>query len=160
MSKALLVYYSRSGYTASLAKEIAGMTGWDVDEVRDVRSRVGAWGFVRSLFDVLLSRRPAIEPAAKKPESYDLVVLAAPVWMKKLAAPMRSYIVGHKGQFKALAFFCSFGGSGADNATQQVAALAGLPLKAALAVTDVEIDKADYRVKLDDFLRNLGVPPR
>ena len=155
MGKVLLAYYSRSGYTASLAREIASMTGWDTDEIIDVHPRDGNWGFVRCLADVLLHRNPAIRGASKNPAAYELVVLAAPVWMRSLAPPMRSYIAHHRGEFKALAFACTYGGRGADEAARQVAALSRIPLKASFAVTDQEFDRANYRAELDDFLRRV-----
>ena len=152
MSKVLLVCYSRSGYTASLAGEMANMAGWDVEDIKDVHPRSGNWGAVRCVLDVLLHRSPGIRTGDKDPAAYDLVVLAAPVWMRKLAAPMRSYILKHQGKFRAVAYACTYGGSGADQAAAQVAALTGRPLTATLAVTSFEFEQADYRARLDAFL--------
>jgi flavodoxin len=162
MSDVLLVYYSRTGYTASVAREISGMTGWDCEELHDVHHRVGAWGFVRSLLDVVLGRHPAIEKPAKDPADYKLVVLAAPVWMGRLSSPIRTYIAQHRGGFKQVAYFCTYGGKGAEHAAEQCAKFLGKPLAATLAITDVEIEKSDYRTKLDQFLwqlRALGAKP-
>lgn len=155
MTKALIACYSRSGYTRTLAEEMAGMTGWDLEEISDLHPRTGNWGFVRCLLDVLLHRRPEIRTTGKDPSAYDLVVLAAPVWARSLSAPMRSYIARHRPEFKAVAFACTYGGRGAENAARQVADLAGKPLKAVLAVTAEELDQADYRAKLDTFLGQL-----
>lgn len=152
MSKTLLVVYSRSGYTASLAGEMAGMAGWDVEEIKDVHPRAGNWGAIRCVLDVVLRLSPGIRTGNKDPAAYDLVVLAAPVWMRKLAAPMRSYILRHRGQFKAVAYACTYGGNGAEQAAAQVAALTGRPLTATLAVTSFELEQADYRARLDAFL--------
>ncbi|HEV2110213.1 MAG TPA: flavodoxin [Gammaproteobacteria bacterium] len=155
MNKALLVWYSRSGYTASLAGEMASMAGWDADEVKDVHPRAGNWGAVRCVLDVLLRRSPAIRSGGKDPAAYDLVVLASPVWMRRLAAPMRSYIRQHRGKFKELAYACTYGGSGAERAAAEVSALSGKTLKATLAVTSFELEQADYRLRLDAFLGQL-----
>lgn len=152
MAKVLIACYSRSGYTRSLAGEMAGMTGWDLEEITDLHPRIGNWGFLRCLLDVFLHRRPDIRTTGKDPSVYDLVVLAAPVWARSLSAPMRSYIARHRPEFKAVAFACTYGGRGAENAARQVAAIAGKPLKAALAVTAQELDQTDYRAKLDAFL--------
>jgi flavodoxin len=158
MSKVLLVHYSRSGYTASLAGEIADMTGWDRDEIKDVSPRAGNWGAVRCIRDVLLHLRPAIKTGGKDPAAYDLVVLMAPVWMRRLAAPMRSYLRQHRGKFKQLAYACTYGGKGAERAAAEVATLSGKPLKAMLAVTSFELEQADYRSRLDEFLKRLRGP--
>ena len=152
MKDVLLVYYSRTGYTASVARELAAMAGWDSEEIRDRHSRVGPWGFMRSLLDVLLGRHPAIQKSNKDPADYALVVLAAPVWMVRLSAPIRSYIAQHRKDFRNAAFFCTYGGKGAERAAEQCASFIGKPLVATLGITDVEIEKADYRAKLDKFL--------
>jgi len=152
MKDVLLVYYSRTGYTASIARELASMAGWDSEEILDRHSRVGPWGFVRSLLDVLMGRHPAIRKTVKDPADYALVVLAAPVWMVRLSAPIRSYIAQHRNSFKNVAFFCTYGGQGAERAAEQCADFVGKQLLATLAITDVEIEKADYRAKLDKFL--------
>lgn len=153
MKRALIVCYSRTGYTAALAGEMASMTGWDLEEIKDVHPRTSAWGAVRCVLDVLLQRRPQIRSGGKDPSAYDLVVFAAPVWMERLAAPMRSYILEHQGQFKSVAYACTYGGRGAENAGATVAKLAGKPLKALLAVTSFELEQADYRRRLDEFLK-------
>lgn len=153
MKRVLIVFYSRTGYTASLAGEIASMTGWDIEEIKDVHPRGGNWGAVRCVIDALLWRRPGIRGGSKDPSAYDLVIFAAPVWMERLAAPMRSYILEHQGQFKSVAYACTYGGRGAENAGATVAKLAGRPLKALLAVTSFELEQADYRKRLDEFLK-------
>ncbi len=152
MAKVLIACYSRTGYTASLAREMAAMTGWDLEEISDLHSRLGGWGFLRCLFDTVLHRRPGIRTTGKDPGSYDVVVLAAPVWARHLSAPMRSYIARHRPEFNSLAFACTYGGRGAENATREAAAIAGKPLKASLAVTAQELDQENHRAKLDAFL--------
>lgn len=156
MAKVLLACYSRSGYTASLVKEIVSMTGWDLEEITDAHPRDGNWGAVRCVLDVLLHRRPGIRSSGKDPADYDLVVLAAPVWMRRLAAPMHSYISQHRKGFKALAYACTYGGSGAERAAAQVERFARKPLKAMFAVTGQEFEQADYRARLDGFLSRLS----
>jgi len=152
MSRVLVVCYSRSGYTASLVQEIVGMTGWDRQDIRDLHPRDGAFGALRCVLDVMLNRRPPIVGDERRLEGYDTVVLAAPVWMERLAAPMQSYAARHHGEMKSLAYVCTYGGRGVENAAQQAARLAGTTLKASLGVTSQELEQADYRRRLDAFL--------
>ena len=155
MKRALVVWYSRSGYTASLVQELIAMTGWESLEIKDRHPREGGWGQFRCVWDVLLRRRPAILAEDKSLGGYETIVVAAPVWMRSLAAPMRSFICKHRGQFNALAHVCTYGGSGAEKAAQQAAALAGAPLVASLAVTSFELEQGDYRRRIDAFLKRL-----
>lgn len=155
MGKTLLVSYSRSGYTASLAGEMAAMAGWDTDEIKDVHPRGGTWGALRCVFDSLLRRRPAIRIGGKDPSAYDMVVLAAPVWLERLAGPMRSYILDHQGKFRAVAYACTYGGRGAEKAAAEVGRLTGRQPVATFAVTSFEFEQADYRARLDGFLKRI-----
>ncbi|MGH8362646.1 MAG: flavodoxin family protein [Gammaproteobacteria bacterium] len=116
MGKILLVYYSRTGYTAAIARELADWGGWDVEQIQDRHSRRGGWGFLRSILDVMLGRHSAILPTSKNPADYAVVVLGAPVWMGRLSAPIRTYIAQHRRHFGSLAFFCTYGGKGAEHA--------------------------------------------
>lgn len=151
MNRVLLVYYSRTGYTASIAQDLANWGGWDVERIHDRHPRLGGWGFVRCMFDVLLGRHPAIQRTEKNPADYALVVLGAPVWMGRLSSPIRSYIARQRECFGRIAFFCTYGGKGAQHAAQQCATMAGRPLAAMLAITDTEIDLGRYWDKLGEF---------
>lgn len=155
MKRGLIVYYSRTGYTASLAKEVAGMTGWDCVEIKDRHPREGAWGQFRCALDVLLHRHPRIEFYDRPVAHYETVILAAPVWLQSLASPMRTFIASHRGHFAAVAYLCTYGGRGAEKAARQAADMAGAPLLATLAVTSHELEQGDYRRRLDQFLKSL-----
>jgi len=154
MSRVLVVCYSRSGCTASLVQEIVGMTGWERADIHDRHPREGIWGQVRCVMDALTHWHPGITDDPS-PERYDLLVVAAPVWMRSLASPMRTYLARYRGKIKSLAFVCTYGGGGADQAARQASRLANVPLKAELAVTAFELEQADYRKRLDEFLARL-----
>src|SRR5574340_438164 len=156
MNRALLVYYSRTGYTAAIAKDLANAGGWDVEQIHDRHPRLGGWGFLRCLFDVVSGRHPAIQPTEKNPGDYGLVILGAPVWMGRLSAPLHTYIAQQRQGFRRIAFFCTYGGKGAERAAQDCAQFAGRPLEATLAITDVEIDTGRYWDKLGEFQRRVA----
>lgn len=155
MKRGLIVCYSRTGYTATLAREVAGMTGWPLLEIKDLHPRDGGWGQLRCVFDVLLRLYPRLESYDRLTEVYDTVILAAPVWLQSLAAPMRTFIAQNKHHFASIAYLCTYGGKGAEKAAAQAAALAGVPLQATLAVTSHELEQGDYRKRLDEFLKRL-----
>lgn len=155
MSKVLLAYYTRTGYTGSIAKQIAESENWEIDEIVDMHKRPGAWGFIRSLFDVIFGRYPAIYKERLDPSQYDLVVVGASVWMRRLCSPVRTYLKRHRKQLPNIAFFCTYGGWGAENAIRQFASLAGRSPVATLAITDNEIEKQAFWPKLDAFTKQI-----
>ncbi len=132
------------------------MTGWELEMLADRHARDGNWGFLRCILEVLLHLKPGIRGGERDPSGYDLVVVAAPVWMRRLASPMRTYLARQRGRIRRLAFVCTYGGNGAEAAAAQAAAIAGARLIGMLAVTSQELEQADYRARLDAFLTRLG----
>lgn len=61
--------------------------------------------------DMLFGRAPAVRPDPAVLAQYDRVVLLAPAWMGKAAAPIRAYLKQLKKQPVPYAFFTLSGGS-------------------------------------------------
>ncbi|HEX7642915.1 MAG TPA: flavodoxin [Burkholderiaceae bacterium] len=152
MARILLVYYSRTGITRLLAKDIARRSGCDIEEIREVRSRDGVAGYARSLIDVLSKRHPAIEAPNKNPASYDLVVAGTPVWGSDISSPLRSYLAGNRGKFKRIAAFCTMGGSGGGKALGQLALECEREPVATLVLTHDEVEGGMYGAKAQSFV--------
>ncbi len=99
--KILIAYYSRTGHTEQVGKEIAVRCQADVDRIRDDGvDRSGLWGYLRSGWQAFSSATPPIHRATRNPAEYDLVVIGAPVWNWSLAAPVRTYALRHAGKFR------------------------------------------------------------
>lgn len=158
MKRALVVYFSRTGYTRKIAEEIADRCGADIEAVREARGRSGIFGYLRSAREALKKRTVDILPSTKKPGDYDLVILGTPVWASNLSSPIRSYIAAERGRFPRVAFFCTLGGSGASKVLGDMGTLCGRKPIAALALTDAEIKKGRYTEKLGGFLESITLP--
>lgn len=155
--KTLIVYYSRSGHTRQLAKEIAARCSADVDQIRDAgNGRRGLWGYLRSSWQALTGAAPAIREAGKNPADYELVVIGTPIWNWGLAAPVRSYARAHAEQFRQVAFFCTEGGSGDRRAFDELQRICGKPPRVTLAVTDDELDVGGHAQPLRRFIARLA----
>lgn len=148
MRNCLVVCYSRTGLTATVAQEIANLCGADVELIREQRGRTGPLGYLRSVLDSIFHRTPDILPPAKDPADYSLVVLGTPVWAGNMAAPMRSYLQRYRQHFNRIALFCTMGGSGGDRAFNEMARLCGKEPLASAAITDAEIQRNTYHTKL------------
>jgi flavodoxin len=112
--KTLLVFYSRTGTTKKLAQEISKNLKCDVEEIFDTKNREGIFGYLKSGRDASLKKFTKIEKTKKNPAKYDLVVIGTPVWVGNMSTPIRTYIYQNRDNFKKIAFFCTFGGSGAE----------------------------------------------
>jgi flavodoxin len=151
----LVVYYSRSGTTARVGKELASALGADVEIIRDVRAREGLFGYIRSGYEAVRKLRPAIQPTENDPANYDLVVLGTPVWAGTMASPMRTYIYQNRGKFKSVAFFCTQGDKTEQRTFDDMADLCDMTPVATLSLQHDVVVKGDYRDELDEFTNSV-----
>jgi flavodoxin len=158
MSRILVVYFSRTGYTRQIAEAIAHELGADVEWVQESKSRQGILGYLRSAREALQQRTVAIRAPGKNPSNYDLVILGTPVWASNMSSPIRAYIVAHRSALGQVALFCTQGGSGAMKALGKMTELCGHKPVATVILNDDEIVKDRYRDKLNGFLRAITLP--
>ncbi len=159
MTKTLVVYHSRTGYTRRIAMNIAAHLGADVDEIRIVEPMGGLLGYAMSAMEAITGLAPAIRPVLHDAAAYDLVVIGSPVWFWSLSSPMRRWLEKYGRRPRRVAFFCTMGGSGAGRVFAAMRELTRADPVATLALTDVEVD-AHRRPKLDAFIRELRAPGR
>lgn len=151
----LVVYYSRSGTTARIGRELAQALGADAEMIRDTRGRGGFFGWMRSGYEATMKVRPAILPTAKDPADYDLVVLGTPVWAGTMSSPMRTYIYQNREKFKSVAFFCTQGAETEQRAFDDMADLCNMTPVATLSLQHDVVAKGDYRAQLDEFANSV-----
>ena len=89
--KPLLVYYSRSGTTRTVAKEVARNLSCDTEEIVSRKNRF-FWGTLTCIHDQLFDRDDDIEPIRKDPSTYDRLIVASPVWVHRISSPMRTFL--------------------------------------------------------------------
>jgi flavodoxin len=79
VTKALVVFYSRTGVTKEITKSLSNALKCDLEEIIEKRKRTGMLGYLRSGFDAKLGRLTVIEEPKKDSASYDLVVVRRPI---------------------------------------------------------------------------------
>jgi flavodoxin len=155
--RTLVAYYSRTGHTERLAKEIAARCKADIDRIRDDDvDRTGLLGYLCSGWQAVIGATPAIHRATRNPANYDLVVIGGPVWNWSLAAPVRTYARRHAAQFGQVAFFCTEGGSGEGRLFGELQRICGKPPRAAMAVKECELEPARHSKRLARFVAQLA----
>jgi flavodoxin len=94
-----IAYYSRSGKTRFVAKELATQLSCEVAEIRSKKKRDGV-GVINCVLDALLNRDDDMEPFDRDLGGYDPVIVAAPIWVGKLSSPARTFVkeAGFKGK--------------------------------------------------------------
>jgi flavodoxin len=155
MTRTLVAYYSRSGNTQALARELGAALGADVEEIVEPRHRRGPIGYLRSLFDVFTDRLPPVAVPHHDPARYDLVLLGGPVWAGHIASPLRSFAGRYAADAVQVAFFCTEGGKGAEHAFAELRKTCGRAPKATLVVDAEHLAPEKHREAVKDFARQL-----
>lgn len=121
MDSILVVSYSFTGVSRRAAQLLASHHGWPLGEILDERPR----GSLRCGLDSLLRRKPAIRYDGPDPGDFRTVVLVSPIWMYRLAGPMRSFVAAHRDALRRVAVVSTMGSAGASNAVAEIAHLLG-----------------------------------
>lgn len=154
MTKTLIVYHSRTGYTRRVATDLATRLGADLEEIRVVQPMHGLIGYAFCAMEAMAGLAPALRPAHRNVAAYDLVIVGTPVWFWSLSSPVRSWLEKFGGRGRRFAFFCTMGSSGAGRVFDSMKAMTARAPVATLALTDAEID-ATARAKLDAFVHEI-----
>jgi len=154
--RVLLAYYSMTGHTRDLAEELRSALQADVEEIREPRPRHGLSGALRALFDAVLRREPPIGTPRHDPATYDLLAMGGPVWAARMASPLRSYARQLAGRAPRVAFFCTEGGSGAEQAFDDLGRLCGKAPEATLVVDAQHLPTGLHQDTLHRFVTKLG----
>jgi flavodoxin len=152
--KTLVVYYSRTGNSQLIADKIAGLLGAPTDRIIRETDYSGRLGFARGIVHSLTDKKIEIEKAAISPAGYDLVVLGGPVWVGRVACPVRSYLRRHRSELQAVAFFVTCGGS-AGGSLAQMEAIYGEHPAAALSLSSPELSDGSYENAIRAFANEI-----
>jgi len=151
MSNVLVIVYSHTGTSRKVAELLCSQQGWRLADVADAHPRSGALGTWRCLLDAFFQRQPAIRYDGPPPGDFDAVVLVSPIWMLRLAGPMRSFVAQQRHRLPNVAVVSVMGGEGAPTAAAEIGELLGhAPLMTA-EVTRREVDDGSCAVRLQAF---------
>lgn len=158
MDSILVVCYSYTGTARRLAQLLCSHHGWPLGEVVEEHPRGGAAGTLRCVLDSLLRRHPAVRYEGPDPEDFHSVVLVSPIWMYRLAGPMRSFVAAHREALRRVAVILTMGSGGASNAVAEIAHVLGHAPILVGAFTSQEVEGGSGTARLLAFGDEL-VPP-
>lgn len=151
MDSILVVCYSCTGTTRRLAQLLCSHHGWPLGEIRDEHPRAGAGGTWRCFMDSMLRRHPPVRYAGPDPQDFHTVVLMSPIWVYRLAGPMRSFIASNRDALRRVAVISTMGSAGASNAVAEIAHVLGRPPILTDAFTTREIEDGSGTARLLAF---------
>jgi flavodoxin len=150
--KSLVVYYSRTGNTRTVALTISKMTGSDIEEIRDETDRSGISGYLKACFDALFSAKTRIRKIKNNPCGYDMVYVGTPVWAFNAVPSVLCFLEAYGREIKDISFFATQGSSGADKAFKGMEKKCRKKPKKTIAINESEIREGSYKCRLEGFI--------
>jgi flavodoxin len=151
----LVAYYSRSGHTRKVAQDIASLLNADIEEIVDLKTRKGIFGYIGAGRDAVMSKIVPIGEIKKDPAAYDIVIIGTPNWGSRMSAAVRAYITRYKGSLKQAAFFVCSGGTGHAKVIARLEELSGKKALSSVGFSEKELkpeQKIGYDKKLLEFI--------
>ena len=130
MSKALVAYFSASGVTSKVAKNLASAIGADIFEIKPVQKYSKAdlnWMDKRSRSSVEMndrSSRPAIAERVNQMSDYDVVFIGFPIWWYREPSIIDTFMEAYDFSAKTVVPFATSGGSGLGDSAENMQTLA------------------------------------
>ena len=127
MSKKLVAYFSASGVTASLAKNLAAAIGADLFEIEPVIRYAKAdldWTNKNSRSSVEMndkSSRPAVAKKLGNMSEYDEVFVEFPIWWYIAPTIVNTFLEGYDLAGRTIIPFATSGGSGMGETNEYLA---------------------------------------
>lgn len=120
--KTLIVYFSWSGHTRTVANIIHDLIGCDIVEieVEEPYSNVYNEVTARARQELDNDIRPALRTRVENMTEYDTLIVGTPIWSSRLSTPVKSFLAGYDLAGKKIAPFCTHGGSGTAQSVNNI----------------------------------------
>lgn len=144
--KVLVVYFSRTGTTKTVAKKIKKLTGGTMFRIQTKKK-------YPSYYDKMLDMaqkeqdenvRPALKKKVKSIKKYDIIVIGYPIWWGDAPMSVYCFLESHNLSGKTIIPFCTSGGTGIGDSVKNIKKVCkGAKVKKGLTANDV----SDKRIK-------------
>lgn len=109
--KTIIISYSYTGNNEALAKSVAKEFAVEHITITEPKKR----SMLAIILDTIINRTPQIIPSPDIMKNYDLIIFVGPVWLGKIATPLRAYLNYLKTNPHRYAFVSISGGAGGSN---------------------------------------------
>ena len=155
--KTLVVYYSRTGKTKSVAEKVAAELEAEIEEIVDLKNRNGRFGFLKAGYDATRGNKTKIKETKNSPSDYNLIVIGTPVWNSRPASAISTYLQNNSFSGKNVAIFCTNEGMGEDKAIERTKALVSNgSIIGALSISKFFENREENESKISDWCSTLS----
>ena len=112
--KSLVLYYSQSGTTQSVAEELQKQLGADIERIEATKPYDGDFQATiqRGSEELRTGELPAINPIQSNLADYDIIFIGYPIWFGTYAMPIATLVKENDFAGKTIVPFCTFGSGG------------------------------------------------
>ena len=118
--KTIVLYYSRTRNTATVAETLAKELSADIEEIKDVKDRSGFLTYLSASVDALRENKTKITPENLNLDEYSLIYLGSPTWAGKPAPSIITFIDQTDFQGKDVILFGTMGGQGGEGVIKRM----------------------------------------
>lgn len=117
--KTLVLYYSETGTTKTVAQELQKQLGADIEEIEAVVPYTGNFQetIQRGQREMQSGEMPALKPLKKQIADYDVIFLGYPIWFGTYANPIITLVKEQNFAGKTIVPFCTFGSGGLNTSS-------------------------------------------
>lgn len=154
----LIAYFSYTGHTKGIAKQLQELTGGTLFEIKpaapysedyDTTERQGR----KETRD---GYRPPLAEMPAKLASYDTILLGTPNWFNTVAPPVASFLAGSDMSGKRIALFCTNGGGGLGHTLADIRAICK-DSEIFYGINIYEDGGSEAKEKLSGWLKQIGL---
>lgn len=156
--KVLVVYYSLSGNTRAVAKEIQKYTGGDTFELKTVESYPTSYRAQteQAKKEIQEGYKPALKEKINNIDQYDVIFVGSPCWWSTYAPAVSTFLADYNLEGKTIIPFMTHGGSGLGNTMSNIKKDAPKStIINGLAIRGSNADNSEAEVK--KFIDNLNL---
>jgi len=120
--KVLILYYSRTGHTRTVANQIHGLVGGDMVELRTVQPYPDDYDALvaQNVEEQSSDYMPPLQTTIDNLRDYDVVFIGSPLWNVRLTPPVRSFLSSHDLSGKIIAPFVTYIVSGLGRSRRDI----------------------------------------
>ena len=155
--KKLVLYYSETGTTKTVAEELQKQLSADIEVIECVKPYSGNFNetMQRGQREMQSNEWPELKPLKSKLANYDVIFLGYPIWFGTYANPIQTLVKNNDFAGKTIVPFCTFGSGGLNTSTDALKkALPKATIKEGYGVRTARVAAAAK--ELDRFLKENG----
>lgn len=155
--QALVVYYSMTGNTARVARDLAARLNADIESIVDRSHGVGFAGYLVAAYHAYRRAPAPIGAMQRDPSGYAVTVIGTPVWVGQMTPAVRAYLQRMKGRSGKVAFFITSGGTDIEKVIPSLEAEGKCKAVTSKGFTARELgDPVVYEHKLSTFIEAIN----